>query len=202
MIDIDEQKRLVVEIFEITGCKVDADDPVIVAALFYSEKLRTSLQSHQKLVERNQAESQQELAKFHTATLDQFQKAIDAAVRQLSTQADARRAQLDKQFIDLITVAKQAAHGEVPSIKQELKSFLDGMRKAVTPKSEDEFPMTLAKLGGCLAITAAASVFGTTIWFGKLNVGEEVDPAVASTHQDVPVRAAPAALQSKRTNSR
>src|SRR5476649_1432988 len=133
MIDIDEQKRLVVEIFEITGCKVDADDPVIVAALFYSEKLRTSLKAHQKLVEKNRAESRQELVQLHAANLEQFQKAIDAAVRQLSTQADASRARLDKQFIDLITVAKQAAHGEVPSIKRKLKVFLEGLRKAVTP---------------------------------------------------------------------
>jgi len=62
--------------------------------------------------------------------------------------------------------------------------------------------MTLAKLGGCLAITAAAAVFGTAIWFGKVNVVEVVGIAAAWTHQETPLRDAPAAGQSKRANTR
>ncbi|MCU6502298.1 hypothetical protein LPN04_31335 [Rugamonas sp. A1-17] len=202
MIDLEEQKRLVVEIFAITGCKVDADDPVIVAALFYSENLRTSLQAHQKQVEKVRAESRLEIAQLHSASLEQFQKAIDTAVKQLSSQADTSRVRLDKQFADLITVAKQAAHGEVPGIKRELGAFFDGLRKAVKPKLEDEFPMTLTKLGCCLAIAAAASVFGTAIWFGKVNITEMVDAVVAQTRQQVSPNAPPDAMQAKRVNAR
>jgi hypothetical protein len=47
----DEKKRLCVEIFELTGHKVDADDPLIAAALFYSATMRAVAIQNQQAVD-------------------------------------------------------------------------------------------------------------------------------------------------------
>jgi hypothetical protein len=47
----DEKRRLSVEIFELTGHKVDADDPLIAAAFFYSVLLRRAGDDHRQAID-------------------------------------------------------------------------------------------------------------------------------------------------------
>jgi hypothetical protein len=175
MIDIEAQKSLAVELFELTGYKVGIDDPSIIAALFFSERIRAMQSAHHKLIEGSLAENRA-----------QMQVAIDAAVKQLARQADSGRAKLEVQYSEILSVAKNAAHNEVPVIKRDLAKFAAELRKASLPKPKDTFTMTLAALGGSMALTALGSVLATAIWFGKLDIVAVKDSMVAYAHQAQP----------------
>lgn len=159
MIDIEEQKQLAVEIFALTGCKVGAEDPVVIAALFYSERMRVTFEAHRKLLERQSAESKQRL-----------DQTIEAAAKQLASQADAGRAKQERQLDELLRVARNAVHSEVPTIKRQLERFAKELRSSFLPKPKDSFAMTLTSLIGSLILAATASSLVTAMWLGKLDL--------------------------------
>ena len=178
-IELEAQKSLAVEIFELSGYKVDADDPVIIAALFYSERLKALHLQHQKLLVAMFAEQRAQM----TADIEVATKHIEAAAKQLASQSDAGRAKLERQYSEMLHAAKNAAHNEVPSIKRELEKFVFQLRRAALPKPRDTFNMTLAALCGSMALTAIGSVLATLIWFGKVDIISMRNSVIAYAHQ-------------------
>jgi hypothetical protein len=70
---IEERKRLTVEIFELTGKKVEPEDPIVTAAFFYSAKLRQA-------------------AKEINASTERAHKALSAAVARSIAEASRHEA--------------------------------------------------------------------------------------------------------------
>lgn len=121
MISDDEKNALLVEIFELTGQKVGPDDPLVAAALFYTERLRLVSNEHQAAV---QALAQQ--------VTGDFTAAVERSVAALATAASSERLAAQRDFTQMLKKAQHVAHGEVPGIKRDLEKFSQGLMRHIS----------------------------------------------------------------------
>lgn len=155
MIDLEEQKRIAVEIFETTGYKVDPEDPVVIAGLFYSERLRTISQKHEKALVAILNASQEEMDKRAIELKSGIQAEVMLAVGAMAENFAKERKAIKGDFDQMVIIAKQGALGEVPGIKRDLSTFFEKM-KASLPLSEIQ------------ALTISVPVFCTSLALSML----------------------------------
>lgn len=93
----DEQRRLCVEIFELTGHKVDVDDPLIAAAFFYSARLRATSEENRQAADAMLSEVEQRFAR----TADQALGRIEAGFKRTlaAVTSEVRDAALSSQRV-------------------------------------------------------------------------------------------------------
>lgn len=152
-----EKRRLCVEIFELTGQKVDAEDPIIVAALFYSEKLRRVSLDHQLAI--NSVLLQAEEALENTA---------QAAVK-LVEQASRRSA--DSAKVEVTTLAKKAIADELPGLRLSMERLVKSMIEKLSNGRHSSAPtLSAGMLTGCAALIAAAGVAAGVLWANPTKV--------------------------------
>jgi hypothetical protein len=112
MISEEEKRNLLVEIFDITGQKLDAEDPAVVAAFFYSTKLRQALDQNRLSCEA--------IVINTTKTLNQ---AVNTSIAALENSAKAHRNESERIYARMLDQARLAARSEVPAIKRELSEY-------------------------------------------------------------------------------
>lgn len=182
MIDSEEQRRICVEVFEQTGYKIDHDDPVVVAGLFYSGRLKAAIEKHEKMVtalvqrmEADRSEYERRI-EMHFATsgadleerISQVaQKHEDDLARSLAASASsaaAERKAIEAKFSEMVLVAKQSALGEVPAIKRDLESFVKKLKDSI-PRSESQaLTISIPVFLTCLALSALATCLACYIF--------------------------------------
>jgi hypothetical protein len=155
MISESDKQEMVVEIFSLTGLKLDVDDPVTLAALFYCEKLRMATAEHQM--------ASDTMLKKWEARID-FD--VANAVRMLAAAATAERANDKCEYAAMITQARLATHGELPVIKRDIEKFAEGlmrqMRKKASPQAE--VGMSLRALLGAISVAAIGGGVVAFFW--------------------------------------
>lgn len=166
MVSESEKQELVVEIFSLTGFKLDVDDPVTLAALFYSEKLRMATAQHQAATD---------------AMLEKWEARIsvdvEQAVQRLAAAATIERANDKRDYAAMIKQSRLAAHGEVPGIKREFENFADGLIRQLRKKaaSPAEIGMSLRALLGAIFVAGSAGFVAGYFWFCQ--------PGLADVHR-------------------
>lgn len=195
MIDLEEQQRIVVEIFEITGYKVLPDDPVVVASLFYSEQLRTISQKHEKRIQSIFDRALEDMDAKTAAFKSHFAAEVSRATAEVVLKAASDRKATEKQFLEMINVAKISASGEVPAIKRDIERFVADLKRTIAPSENGSFKITLRSFCASLTLSALASFLAASIWFNKIDLAAWVyagKPTVEQAH-DAPPQAGNAA---------
>lgn len=155
-----QRKQITSEIFETTGLKVDAEDPAVVAALFYSSKLRSALD-----------EGLDQLISKFDVQIQHTQKSIDAAVHAslIAFAADSKSLQNENQklYEKMIEQAKQSARSELPNLKSELLAYSKKLTSSISSTSVSKPSInTVSLIGGAVLIAIASGIFGAA-WFGN-----------------------------------
>lgn len=182
MIDSEEQRRICVEVFEQTGYKIDDDDPVVVAGLFYSSRLKVAIERHEKvattLVQRMEADRIEYERRIEaliaqaTAVQDErisqvVQKYEEVSARSLATftsSAAAERKAIEAKFAEMVVVAKQSALGEVPAIKSDLASFIKKLKDSIPSSEHQALTISIPVFLTCLALCALATCLACYIF--------------------------------------
>ena len=156
----EEMRKLLVDIFDLTGERVGLDDPVTVAALFHSERFKAVTREYEERIE---------------VLFQSFENRVDTALAQgvesLGRAASEERRQTNAQYRQMIEHARQAANGEVPAIKRELEKFArsvfrgpDGIRKV-----HGYTGLTGLGLLGSALVIGAAGFFAGALWIGPIS---------------------------------
>lgn len=155
MLSNDDKQKILVEIFELTGQKVGPDDPLVAAALFYTECLRRVSREHHAAVEA-----------LALKVAEDFAKSIDRSVASLATAADTERLAASNNYASIIKKAQHATYVEVPGIKRDFEKFAERLmgelRKKATPPAE--IGLSLRTLLGVILVSAAGGVVAGFLW--------------------------------------
>lgn len=155
MLSDDDKHEILVEIFELTGQKVGPDDPLVAAALFYTECLRRVSREHQAAVEA-----------LALKVAEDFAKAIDRSVASLATAADTERLAASNNYSSIIKRAQHATYAEVPGIKRDLEKFAERLMGELRKKAAPpvEVGLSLRALLGVILVAAGGGVAAAYFW--------------------------------------
>jgi hypothetical protein len=150
-----EKQNLCVEIFALTGHKVDVDDPLVVAALFYTTRLRTAGEQNKAAVNAMLSEVEGRL-----------QEIVNAAVERMEASAKRNSLAVVSELRDRLLEKQQDARASVPS-----KTACVPDAKAAPAEPESPGRAIRITVGAFLFIAAAAFLAGT-LW-GRTERGLE-----------------------------
>ena len=166
----EEQKHLVGEIFNLTGQKVEVDDPIVVAALIHSQLIRRAGQD----------------------AMQSIQSAVDASIEQLAEAVKAeRQAAADigqattNAYKQIVAAANAASEAELPRIKTQLLQIthdaLQEVRKEAAQAAPYGWKVKVAiSLAGIVLLGAlAGGIIGAT-WFGHNKPTAEEEKQLAA----------------------
>jgi len=149
-----EKQKLCVEIFALTGHKVDVDDPLVVAALFYSARLRAA--GEQNKVAVNSMLSEVEV---------RLQGMVDAAVERMETSAKRNALAVVSELRDGLLLEKRQ---EALALTSSKAAAVDNT-KPVVDVNETPGRSVRTTVGAFFFIAATAFLAGT-LW-GRIDRG-------------------------------
>lgn len=149
----EERRQIAVEIFDLTGQKLDPDDPVVTAAYFYSSKMRQSAAAIDVSAEKARQSFVDSLAELRKVS-EEVQRSIPG----IAAQAVA-------------TSAATATQQEMTKIKGNLTLFVEGLKKklqsasmlSIADSTEETQPSNSRVLGmasALLVMTVCGAIVG------------------------------------------
>ncbi|MBY0242379.1 MAG: hypothetical protein K2X55_24000 [Burkholderiaceae bacterium] len=150
-VSVEEKQRLCENVFELTGCKLDIDDPVVVAAFFFSKQMRSVAAENLKATDDLLLESEQ-----------RFDRRTQLASARLEALFVKHLASVRVEMRDVAVSALTHAMPTVRTNLEELVKQANRSSEGVISKHGHRVS-SRAMLGSGLLI-AAASFFAGYLW--------------------------------------
>lgn len=148
----DEAKnRLCVNVFELTGCKLDVDDPVVVAAFFFSEQMRAVGAANLKATDELLLESEQRFARRTQVVAEKLEALF---VKHLA----AARMEMRDVAVSSLTQAIPVVRADLEKLVQQASQSSPNSYRKQSPRSSSRAML------GCGLLIAAASFVAGTLW--------------------------------------
>jgi len=164
-----ERKKLAVEIFEITGQKVELDDPVVTAALFYSHYMRKSSAIVAEQIAHQSAQSAQEIVKKLEVTVENCVAELALAVSHEREVAAQSHLAAEQAYNKVMTLVSAGSKSEISNIKNTLTAHANLLLAKIkqsgqTPNTGRWYVSTVAAVICAVLIGATGAVAGVTFY--------------------------------------